>query len=248
MVVVRNLLTTCIALSAQAAMSHEARDDDPLSKAIDKGTGGTGGQPADGGHLSTGATGAEPAEPLPIPAHWGDHINYEWKPLAGKYWCKLCWKYAEEAHIKSDKHVWKTLYQEWYPRYLANKCVPPYAGAQQPPPPPHPPPPPGPPPGYTSSDASFTRKAPSRDIRSKRWHRYAVDDSYTEYWWCSPWSETDHDTSFREDAPGGWCRYKDPSTGETYWWLSDKHWFWEKSGTTMLTRFSKEVSTVEPEL
>ena len=224
----------------------------------------------------------EQAEPFPIPPHWGDPTNYEWKPLAGKYWCTLCWKYAEDKHINSDRHAWNASYRDCYARYLANQRVPPYEGAQQQPLySEQPPPPPGPPPGYISSDyifcksasksqsahpprgytlpppapagpdqtsaslppysdASCTSQTPSGDIKSKRWHRYAVDHSHTEYWWCSPWSETDQDISFREDAPGEWCRYKDPSTGENYRWFSDEYWFWEKSGTTILTRFCKE--------
>ena len=65
---------------------------------------------------------------------------------------------------------------------------------------------------------------------SNRWHRYAMDAAREAHWW---WSPVHHNFCFREDAPGSWCKDSDPATGKRYWYLSDKIWFWEDTGSTM---------------
>merc|ERR1719282_809854 len=42
------------------------------------------------------------SQPFPIPPEWGNPNNFEWKAEKGCYYCKLCWKNVDEAHIYSE--------------------------------------------------------------------------------------------------------------------------------------------------
>ena len=39
------------------------------------------------------------------PAEWGDPSLYEYHSSTGMWYCRLCWKYANEAHVHSRRHA-----------------------------------------------------------------------------------------------------------------------------------------------
>ena len=41
------------------------------------------------------------------PARWGDAAFYEYRPVHERWYCKLCWKYADDRHLLTPKHVWR---------------------------------------------------------------------------------------------------------------------------------------------
>ena len=41
----------------------------------------------------------------PFPSHWGDLDHFEWKVNACQYFCKLCWKWADDPHVWSNDHL-----------------------------------------------------------------------------------------------------------------------------------------------
>ena len=41
------------------------------------------------------------------PARWGDPSFYEYRPVHGRWRCRLCWKYADDRHVLTPKHVWR---------------------------------------------------------------------------------------------------------------------------------------------
>ena len=131
-----------------------------------------------------------PLQPWPIPPDWGDSTNFEWIPSTGKYWCKLCWKYSDDAHVLSKRHTQRKNHPQTYLWYLAEntrharECL---ATV--------PPPPPGPPPHYLCENVQMQtqRKSeryelpvpappayppPSLDAASVRWtETQGCDDS-----------------------------------------------------------------------
>lgn len=48
------------------------------------------------------------------PAAWGSPAFYEWKPESGNFWCRLCYKNADDNHVLSDRHQKRALYPESY--------------------------------------------------------------------------------------------------------------------------------------
>jgi len=54
------------------------------------------------------------AQPFPLPQDWGDPVNFEWQAERGGYFCKLCWKNADEAHVYSQRHVARVLNNTMY--------------------------------------------------------------------------------------------------------------------------------------
>jgi len=51
-----------------------------------------------------GAAAAPQGRPPPLPASWGHPDFYEWKPETETYFCKLCYKNADESHVYSTRH------------------------------------------------------------------------------------------------------------------------------------------------
>ena len=39
-----------------------------------------------------------------FPKSWGDKRHFEWEAENQSWWCRLCWKYADDDHIRSRKH------------------------------------------------------------------------------------------------------------------------------------------------
>ena len=198
----------------------------------------------------------KPSQPYPIPPQWGDPRNFEWVPLHEDYWCKLCRKYANDSHINSSKHRTRERYPNTYLWYLGEHRQPSQEDIPTEPSPPSgpsrgyevgvPAPPAGPPPDTSwslerqSGNDNVERLIPlypdaieiAKHIVSPahQWYRYAVDVARESYWW---WSPVHSSISFREDAPGAWCKFFDPATCKNYWYLSDNIWFWEATGSMM---------------
>jgi len=197
------------------------------------------------------------AQPFPIPANWGDPNNFEWRADAGSYFCKLCWKYADEAHVYSEKHgIRETQPQRYLEENYSSTSYLEGIGTT-PPPPPRGDRPPQP---ATSRDnwaawdtwgiaeaerAPIAKPAledmprPVADARKPAapvappprhvWQRYAVDEAQTAFWWCCEATGG----SFLESDPGQWCKYVDPVSAKPYWWLDDETWFWVHSGSIL---------------
>merc|ERR1711924_139916 len=55
--------------------------------------------------------GLSPAAVANFKLSWGDPIIFEWRPEQQKWFCKLCWKYADDTHTACEKHQ-KNL--KWY--------------------------------------------------------------------------------------------------------------------------------------
>jgi hypothetical protein len=194
------------------------------------------------------------ATPYPIPPNWGNPDHFEWRPDAERYFCKLCWKYADEAHIFSEKH---TVREQCPEHYLGTETDCSYGLGAPPPPPKSQPPrpsststaqPQAPPPlanplalCLPDSDYSAVVSAeqsqetlPQQQKDDDRlpggvcqWQRYDCDGKQEAFWW---WCEEDGE-SFLEASPGDWCKYEDPWSGKSYWWLNDTKWFWVHSGS-----------------
>ena len=49
-----------------------------------------------------------------FPHDWGDPSHFEWKPNEFQFWCKLCWKYATDNHVQSDRHKQRAANPEAY--------------------------------------------------------------------------------------------------------------------------------------
>ena len=39
------------------------------------------------------------------PAAWGDPDHFEFRGGAAKWWCRLCWKYVDDWHVRTARHV-----------------------------------------------------------------------------------------------------------------------------------------------
>ena len=48
---------------------------------------------------------ADPATDHP-PAAWGVPDHFEFRGGAAKWWCRLCWKYVDDWHVRTARHVW----------------------------------------------------------------------------------------------------------------------------------------------
>ena len=88
---------------------------------------------------------------LVLPAEWAS--CYQWNAERGFFFCRLCWKNAEESHVYSERHRYRmrhpALYldehvQQYYREQLHRSISPSSLSdlPLSPPPPPHPPPPP----------------------------------------------------------------------------------------------------------
>ena len=42
-----------------------------------------------------------------LPAAAGDRNFYTYVPTAARWYCKLCWRYVDDVHVRSKKHVWR---------------------------------------------------------------------------------------------------------------------------------------------
>ena len=82
---------------------------------------------------------SQPCGAQAVPRDWGDPSHFEWKSNEFQFWCKLCWKYATDNHVQSDKHKERATNSEAY----LYDAFPSQAGA--------PPPPPGRPPSGTQA-------------------------------------------------------------------------------------------------
>jgi hypothetical protein len=89
--------------------------------------------------------------PHPIPSNWGNPDYFEWKAEEGRYFCKLCWKYADDSHILSEKHTAREQYPE---HYLGADASLSYCSMNAPPPPPKYPSPSGAPSYWESASVS----------------------------------------------------------------------------------------------
>ena len=78
---------------------------------------------------------------------WGpcNPALYAWKAEVGCYFCKLCWKYVDDAHMASNTHQKRAAYPSYYLPELRDHHAPPpwtssgasvQAGVPPPPPPP----------------------------------------------------------------------------------------------------------------
>ena len=47
-----------------------------------------------------------------LPAAAGDRHFYTYFPTAARWHCRLCWKYADDVHVRSQKHVQRALMPE----------------------------------------------------------------------------------------------------------------------------------------
>ena len=58
------------------------------------------------------------AQPANVPAYLLKNRetpnSYSWNPVAGQYFCKLCWAYATPEHVLSRKHSKRGSYPEYY--------------------------------------------------------------------------------------------------------------------------------------
>lgn len=115
-----------------------------------------------------------------LPPEYGNPDWYEWKGADVGWWCKLCWKYANDGHISGRQHQTKVKYQSSEQASEGDPPPPPSASAVRacgatafPPPPPlprdgglhplangDPPPPPMPPNAHPPEEAIRTRLAP----------------------------------------------------------------------------------------
>ena len=68
------------------------------------------------------------------PSHWGDPTLYKWVADSQAFWCMLCWKWADDNHVNSTRHISKLA---WMP-HTSNCCL--QEKYVMPPPPPPPPP------------------------------------------------------------------------------------------------------------
>ena len=85
---------------------------------------GAAGPPAPGACAAAGSNTEVPAGRAPIvhqlwkadevPPKWGNPAVYEWKDELHCWWCKLCWKCADNAHVYSDKHQNRMRHPEWF--------------------------------------------------------------------------------------------------------------------------------------
>eukprot|EP00747_Dinoflagellata_sp_TGD_P185108 gnl/TRDRNA2_/TRDRNA2_41418_c0_seq1.p1 gnl/TRDRNA2_/TRDRNA2_41418_c0~~gnl/TRDRNA2_/TRDRNA2_41418_c0_seq1.p1 ORF type:complete len:634 (+),score=94.03 gnl/TRDRNA2_/TRDRNA2_41418_c0_seq1:149-1903(+) len=75
---------------------------------------------------------APSAVPRP-PDNWGNPNFFEWRPQNSAFWCRLCWKYADDNHVTSQKHVGRTVYPD---SYLGCDPIGGEGGQAPPPPPP----------------------------------------------------------------------------------------------------------------
>mmetsp|Transcript_21301 Transcript_21301/g.48958 ORF Transcript_21301/g.48958 Transcript_21301/m.48958 type:complete len:352 (-) Transcript_21301:159-1214(-) len=88
----------------------------------------------------------------PLPPHFGQREWYEWRTERGSGWwyCRLCWKYADDSHIVSDNHRRRSACPESYlaccpvvqPCMDMPQLAAPTTYLAPPPPPPNGPPPP----------------------------------------------------------------------------------------------------------
>ena len=98
-----------------------------------------------------------PEQRHPILPEWGNANNFEWRPVDKKYWCKLCGKYVDDKHIKSNKHQYREKYPEIYLWYL-NENRQPFKETVLT----VPPPPPGPPFDYWPRNDTTRAQGPPR--------------------------------------------------------------------------------------
>ena len=77
--------------------------------------------------------GAEAPQPHRLPEAWGNPDFYEWKAEHQWYWCKLCYRVADDNHLSSARHVHRTACPE---EYLDYRVVDTPGAPPLPPPPP----------------------------------------------------------------------------------------------------------------
>ena len=61
-----------------------------------------------------GAASAEVVREGYFPPAWGDRNCFVWKPETCQWWCRLCYKYADDNHIASATHVKRAAYPYSY--------------------------------------------------------------------------------------------------------------------------------------
>ena len=61
-----------------------------------------------------GAASAEVVREGYFPPAWGDRNCFVWKPETSQWWCRLCYKYADDNHIASATHVKRAAYPNSY--------------------------------------------------------------------------------------------------------------------------------------
>ena len=60
-----------------------------------------------------GTEGSLPELAVPsLPAAWGDRHFYTYFPTAARWYCRLCWRYADDVHVLSQKHEGRALIPE----------------------------------------------------------------------------------------------------------------------------------------
>ena len=73
---------------------------------------------------------------------WGDPKFFEWNPQLCKFWCRLCWKFSDEKHVKTGNHTSRLAWEErQQPQQMSTMSAIEAGSVAQPPPPPPPPPP-----------------------------------------------------------------------------------------------------------
>ena len=182
-------------------------------------------------------------QPFPIPLHWGDSRNFEWRPVPQNYWCKLCRKYVDEKHINSRTHMYRKEHPNTYLWYLNEHRQPcQETMLTMPPPPLGPPPdywhendstrtqrpdrgyevgvpapPPGPPPALTAAYSSSLGRQLELMVSPY------PDDTHTTR--DTVQNETKGDVSADPGSmvPNRWHRYAVDATRAAYWWWNPMH-------------------------
>lgn len=172
--------------------------------------------------------------PHPIPANWGNPNHYEWKAEEGRYFCRLCWKYADDSHVESEKHTTREQYPEHYlgmdPSFSSSGLS---GGAPPPPPPP-------PRPSHFGATPNFRSQVPAPPPRPERLALcFSESEPVHNQVACDPlpFMGDDHVVASASSAPGRsleavkekdpampqhlsprWERFAMDETQKSFWW------------------------------